>query len=81
LCNIVEGSARRTEAEYLNFLAIANASAHELRYLLDLSSRVGYVAEPEFAAVAGKCELVTAGLGALLRSLTVGPGTRPKPEA
>ena len=39
--NLVEGSARRGETEYLNFCNIACASAFETRYLLDLAFRLG----------------------------------------
>src|SRR5215204_7735172 len=39
--NLVEGSARRGDLEYLNFCNIACASAFETRYLLDLSFRLG----------------------------------------
>ena len=39
--NLVEGSARRGEAEYLNFCNVACASAFETRYLLDLACRLG----------------------------------------
>ena len=38
--NLVEGSARRGNVEYLNFLQIACASAFEPRYLLDLAFRL-----------------------------------------
>ena len=37
--NIVEGSARHADGEYLHFLNIALASAAETRYLCDLSAR------------------------------------------
>jgi four helix bundle protein len=39
--NLVEGSARRGENEYLNFCNISCASAFETRYLLGLSFRLG----------------------------------------
>lgn len=39
--NLVEGSARRGDKEYLNFCNIACASAFETRYLWDLSLRLG----------------------------------------
>jgi four helix bundle protein len=38
--NIVEGPARRTQREYLNFLNIAAGSAAEARYLADVSGRL-----------------------------------------
>jgi four helix bundle protein len=44
-CNIVEGSARRSGYEYLNFLNIAAGSATEARYLVELSNRLGFVSE------------------------------------
>jgi four helix bundle protein len=39
--NLVEGSARRGDHEYLHFCNISCASAFETRYLLDLSYRLG----------------------------------------
>ena len=44
--NLVEGSARRGEGEYLNFCNIACASAFETRYLLDLAFRLGILSPP-----------------------------------
>jgi four helix bundle protein len=73
VCNIVEGSARRSDAEYLNFLNIANGSAHELRYLVELTHRLQILSETDFAPVHKKAALLTAGLGALIRSLSPDP--------
>jgi len=39
--NIVEGSARRTQAEYAHFLNIAASSAAETEYLIDIARRLG----------------------------------------
>lgn len=41
--NLVEGNARRTTSDYLNFLYIALASACELAYLVRLSDELGYI--------------------------------------
>ena len=38
--NIVEGSARNVEGEYVNHLNIALGSAAELQYLVDLAGRL-----------------------------------------
>ena len=39
--NVVEGSARNSEKDYLHFVDVAIASASEVRYLLGLSARLG----------------------------------------
>src|SRR4051812_12907024 len=41
--NIVEGCARRTTRDYLHFVNIATGSAAETLYLLDLSTRLGFL--------------------------------------
>ncbi len=46
--NIVEGAARRSQREYAHFLVQAMGSASEVRYLISLSHRLGYVAKEEF---------------------------------
>ncbi len=67
--NIVEGCARRTEANYLRFLEIAHASARELDYQLSLSARLGYLAELDRARpLADETNRVLAGLLRSLRS-------------
>lgn len=67
--NIVEGSARESESEYLRFLEVAFGSLRELHYQFNLSQRLGYVQK----TLASSCEplLVETGkvLAALIRSL------------
>ena len=41
--NIVEGSARGSETEYLRFLDMAYSSSRELQYQLSLARRLGYL--------------------------------------
>jgi four helix bundle protein len=43
--NIVEGCARDSQADYLRFLYIAFGSLRELRYQLNLSSRLGFLSK------------------------------------
>ena len=71
--NIVEGSARRSEAEYLRFLDIALGSARELEYQLSLARRLGFDDEPQHAEVAKLAVRTCKALGGLLRALTPDP--------
>ena len=52
-CNIVEGCARRSTSEYLNFLNIAAGSASEARYLLEVSCRLGFLSKEDRQTVTG----------------------------
>ena len=68
-CNIVEGSARSTEAEYVRFLEIAYASARELEYQITLSQRLGFLADATAAKLEPACVEVSKVLSGLIRSL------------
>jgi four helix bundle protein len=67
--NIVEGSARRTAAEYVNFLNIAAGSAAEARYLIDLASRLRLLSEGDAIVLEGGYRELSGSLCALLASL------------
>ena len=47
--NIVEGSARDSEKEYVRLLSIAYASAKELQYEISLAIRLGYLRNEDAA--------------------------------
>jgi four helix bundle protein len=72
-CNIVEGSARRGEGEYLNFLNIAVGSANEARYLLDLSGRLGMAPSATIEPLGTLYTELIAKLQALINSLSPKP--------
>ena len=66
--NIVEGSAREGESDYLRFLDIAFGSARELVYLTSLASRLSYLKENEAKELIELGERVAGALASLRRS-------------
>lgn len=68
--NIVEGCARTSEAEYLQFLNIAFGSIRELEYQFDLSRRLGFSASETTLARIQETERVLAALICGLRKPT-----------
>jgi four helix bundle protein len=71
--NIVEGSARRTTREYLNFLNIATGSAAEAGYLTEVAMRLGFLAPADGERVCGADGELVAKLNALMNSLSAEP--------
>ena len=67
--NIVEGSARFSEAEYVRFLDIAYGSAREVEYQISLASRLGFLPDPSHQQLAALSEETSKVLNGLLRSL------------
>jgi four helix bundle protein len=69
VCNIVEGSARQSEREYLNFLNIATGSAAEAEYLLPLAVRLGFLKRSDGEPIAERYAVLSASLRAMIRAL------------
>ena len=67
--NIVEGSARRTTADYVHFLVVALGSASEVRYLVKLASRLGFLPNSAATTVEGRYDELVRALAALIASL------------
>ena len=67
--NIVEGSARHTTREWLNFLNIAAGSATEASYLANVAGRLGLVEQREAAGLEQGYSELAAGLRAMSRAL------------
>lgn len=68
-CNIIEGCARRTEREYLHFVNIALGSAAETRYLLDLATRLGFLAAADAVSLGANYEQLLKKLQKLLQAI------------
>jgi len=69
VCNVVEGSARQSEREYLYFLNIASGSATEVEYLLPLAVRLGLLAASEGETIARRYAGLSSALRAMIRAL------------
>lgn len=67
--NIVEGCARRTEAEYLRFVDISTASAAETQYLISLCERLEMLPAGSTSELQARYGALLAGLQALRESL------------
>jgi four helix bundle protein len=67
--NIVEGSARDSQADYLRFLTIAFGSLRELRYQLDLSKRLEYLSNHGWLLIEPKIIEAEKVLNGLIRAL------------
>ena len=67
--NIVEGSARRTTREYLNFLNISTGSSAEARYLLGVGVRLGFLPEQSHETLTARYTELLKGLQKLMQSL------------
>jgi four helix bundle protein len=67
--NIVEGSARRSTREYVNFLNIANGSTVEAQYLVDVAGRLNLLPALVTSQLLGRLAEVTRGLQRMITSL------------
>jgi four helix bundle protein len=70
--NIVEGSARFSQAEYLHFLDTAYGSAREVEYQVGLAFRLGFLPEPLHGELSALCVETSKVLNGSLRSLRKG---------
>jgi four helix bundle protein len=71
--NLVEGSARQTKRDYLHFVGIAIGSASEIRYLIGLAMRLGFIDGGDGERLKSGYSHVIRSLQALVTSLSRGP--------
>jgi four helix bundle protein len=64
--NIVEGNARRSSKEYLQFLSRARGSLEETRYFLLLARDLGYLLSAQYEQLESICESVSRMLNGLM---------------
>lgn len=64
--NIVEGCARRSSRDYMHFLNIALSSASEVRYLVGLSKRLGFIPAAEHQDLEPRYDELVRGLQKLI---------------
>ena len=70
--NIVEGSVRRSERYWVNYLETALGSACEARYLLEISSRLDFLDPSKTTTICDRYSQLIAGLQALIVSMPAG---------
>ena len=68
-CNIVEGCARPSAADFLRLLDIAYGSVRELEYQISLAHRLRFLSDEAHAPLATRCEETGKVLHGLIRSL------------
>ena len=76
--NLVEGSARRSTRDYLHFVEIAIGSASEVRYLIGVAVRLGFIAARDGDQLEARFGRVIRALQALVSALAEARGPRPE---
>ena len=67
--NIVEGSARKTQKDYLHFLYIARGSLSESQYFLHLARPLGFMPADKFAELENQARQAFACLHGLIQAV------------
>ena len=67
--NIVEGSARFSEPEYIRYLEIAYGSAREVEYQIGLSYRLGFLPDLTYADLSSLSTETAKVINGLLKAL------------
>ncbi len=68
--NIAEGCGRETQKELVRFLYISSGSAHELEYLIFLSTELKYLNNEDSKKILSEIDDIKRMLGSLIRKIT-----------
>jgi four helix bundle protein len=68
--NIAEGFERRSRNEYLNFLNIAKGSSGEVRSLLAVAARVGYLKAVEFETLQAQTRFISGSIANHMKAIS-----------
>ena len=69
-CNVVEGSSRKNNKDYLRFLYIAKGSLSETEYLLSLSESLGFLKKDHYSHLDKLCQESAKTLYGLIQSVS-----------
>jgi len=67
--NIAEGCGRETQKELIRFLYIASGSAHELEYLILLSTDLKFISKEKSEKITSELTEIKKMLGALIKKI------------
>ena len=67
--NIVEGHARKSSKEFIQFLYHARGSLEELRYFILLSKDLNYLARDTYKHLENDCETISKMLNGLINAM------------
>jgi four helix bundle protein len=67
--NIVEGCGRETQKELIRFLYISSGSAHELEYLILLSTDLKFIEKEKFEIIQTQLKEIKKMLASLIRKI------------
>lgn len=76
MSNIAEGFESRTDAQFINFLGMARASAGEVRAQLYIAFDQGYIEEPQFNATLSLAQTCSRQIANFIKYLETNPRPR-----
>ncbi len=71
--NIAEGFERRSRSEYLNFLNIAKGSSGEVRSLLEVAARVGFLSPNDHDRLGNQAKFLSGSITNHMKAISAAP--------